>query len=140
MPQNKGKLYASTFKKFLNAALGVDYSIDDIQQGLVPNEVKVQITPKNHHCTCGTDLQGKQQEWPQTGQWWQGMLYPPRAIQGIKELKWSKEETEGIIYDSSEETQGDSHFASRWSSSIPHHMCCFLCHEIMWIAQNQPLW
>ena len=46
MPQNEGKVYVSTFKKFLNAALGVDYSIDDIQQDLVPNEVKLQITPK----------------------------------------------------------------------------------------------
>ena len=46
MPQNKGKLYTSTFKKFLNAGLGVDYSVDDIQQGIVPNEVKLQITPK----------------------------------------------------------------------------------------------
>ena len=46
MPQNKGKLYAFTFKKFLNATLGVNYSIDNIQQGLVPNEVKLQITPK----------------------------------------------------------------------------------------------
>ena len=46
MPQNKGKLYASIFKKFLNSAFGVDYSIDDFQQGLVPNELKLQIAPK----------------------------------------------------------------------------------------------
>ena len=26
--------------------MDVDYSIDDIQQGLVPNEIKLQITPK----------------------------------------------------------------------------------------------
>ena len=47
MSQSKGKLYASTFKKFLHASLGLDYSVEDIQQGLVPNEVKLLITPKS---------------------------------------------------------------------------------------------
>ena len=46
MPQSKGKLYASTFRKFLQATLDLDYSIDDIEQGLVPNEVKLLINPK----------------------------------------------------------------------------------------------
>ena len=44
--KSKSKLYAPTFCKFLLAVLDVDYSVDDIQQGRVPNDILKSITPK----------------------------------------------------------------------------------------------
>ena len=46
MPQSEGKIYASTFRKFLLTVLDVDYSIDYIQLGFVPNGAKFQTTLK----------------------------------------------------------------------------------------------
>ena len=44
--KTKSKLYAPTFCKFLLAVLDVDYSVDNIQQGRVPNDILKNITPK----------------------------------------------------------------------------------------------